>query len=150
MGWIGNAFAAMLGFVPVYFATGLLDRHYNIRSDVTAVLWMAGISATLATFIVVNGRGGELVLGKPHFAMLALAATIGSLANFFLFKSLSQSPNPGLTVAIVHTDALLTFLLAVPLAMLLPNYFTRPEIRVQDIIGVLAVMVGITLITIRK
>lgn len=150
MNWLGNALAAMLGFVPVYFASGFLERNYSIKSDVTAALWMAGISASIATVIVFQGRASELVLGKPHFVLLAMGATIGAMANLFLFKSLSQSPNPGLTVAIVHMDALITFLVAIPLAMLLPQYFTKSEVRMQDLIGILAVMFGMTLITIRK
>jgi len=150
MGWIGNAFAAMLGFVPIYFATGLLERNYSIRSDVTAVYWMAGIAVSIASLIVVNGRAAELVPAKPHIVMLLLGATIGAMANTFLFRSLAQSPNPGLTVTIVHLDALVTFLLAVPIALLLPAYFNRPEIRLQDIFGVLLAVVGVALITIRK
>lgn len=150
MNWIANAFVAMVGMTPIFFATGIMERQYHIRSDVTAILWGGGIAATIAGWIVMNGRGSELVLGKPHLVILGLAVTIGALANICLFKSFAASPNPGLTVAIVDSNAVLALLLAAPLAALLPKYFVSYELRVQDIVGVVSVIVGISLISIRR
>jgi hypothetical protein len=115
----------MVVMIPLFFAVGMLERRFGLKSDIAAVLWMVGTGLGIFLWILMQGRWGEFSFQAPHVLMLVAGAVLGTITNVCLFRSFASAPNPGLTVAIVNSNAILALLIGTPLAMLLPHYFDR-------------------------
>ncbi len=148
MHWLTCAILATLGISPVMILTGVAQRNFGIASDVTAALWMGGVTLGIIGWIVTNGRGSELITLSPMLVSIFIfSLVVGAAANILLFQALVSAPNPGLVLGVLNTNALLAFLLAPLLAYVLPQFFPSWEFAWQHGIGIVMVVTGLGLIT---
>ena len=150
MNWTLSALLAAIGIAPIALITSVAQRHYNIQPDVTAALWLTTVGFGICGWLVTNGRGSELVaISGMWGVILAFSITIGVAANIFLFQSIAAAPNPGLALGIFNANALFAFLFAPVLATLLPRFFPNWEFSWQQGGGVVLVIIGLGLISVK-
>jgi len=145
--WFSKAFVGMLLISPLMLVTGVAERNFGIRSEVTALLWMQGVSVGLIACLVQQGRGHEILAVSPMwFAILLYATIAGGPGNVLAFQALVIAPNPGLVSSILNGTALVAFILAPALALLSPTLFPPWQFSWREAFGVVLMFAGAGLI----
>lgn len=151
MHWFTAALLAMIGIAPVFLLTGVAQQHFGVPSAVTAILWFGSASIGMIGWLVISGNGSEIAVVSNVRILIVLAGiTIGATSNILLFYSMTVAPNPGLTAAVLNVNALVAFLAAPVLAVLVPQFFPEWQFSWTDIFGILLVVTGLGIISVNN
>jgi hypothetical protein len=145
MDWLMKAFLAMVLFIPAFLVIPFFLKNFGVRPEATLVY--SSLGTILGVIVWLGGREelSMLALSGPTIVII-LFGFIGTAANIFFVQALASAPNPGLALAIVSSNTMPTFLMALALAALLPQYFESAAFNLRHAIGIVTVMIGIILI----
>jgi len=146
--WFTQSIVGLVFLTPAWLAIPFFEKNYGVPGNVFMVWYFLGCSIIVAAFGVPTWSA--LVPSVPLVvALLLIGLTIGGIANMALFTAVTNAPNPGLPVAIANVASVTTFLLAGLLAQLAPAYFAQVRVDLQSFAGIVLVIVGAALISIR-
>ncbi|MBI2217664.1 MAG: hypothetical protein HYU51_10235 [Candidatus Rokubacteria bacterium] len=149
MSWLWFSLVAATTLVPVFLSIPYFARNFHVRPDVFTSWYFGGVSIGVALWIALSEGAAALVPGGPRLllGMLAVGVTFGAVANSSLFRAVAVAPNPGLPPVFLYSAAsLAVFLASAALAHRLPRYFSAVSRDLDQLLGILLVMVGLFLI----
>jgi len=147
--WVAQSFIALFCLIPAWLAIGFFDRNFKVSSDVFLFWYMLGIIIALACF---KGFSGETI-GLPWKmagAILIIGLTVGAIANIMIFRAVAGAPNPGLALSIANAANVGVFLAAFALSLWAPSYFNSAKFDSWSFLGVMLVVVGVSIVVIRR
>ena len=95
--WFAKSILATVSIVPAFIAIPFMKFRYGVDPLVFLAWYFGATAISIACYLVLSGRGAELVPPVPVLvAILLIGVVFGALANGALFQAIGLAPNPGL------------------------------------------------------
>jgi hypothetical protein len=148
MSWLAQSALAIVFLTPAWLAMPFFSKNYGVSGSVFAVWYFVGVTISIATFGV-QPRSALVPSVSVLLALVAVGFVIGGIANNLIFSAVVAAPNPGLPLAVANITTLTTFLLAIVLSRLLPEYFKPVQADLKSLIGATLIIIGAAFIAAR-
>lgn len=149
MDWYLKSIVAMLLMTPFMILANAFGRMGN-KPEAMMLYWFVATFIGIGFWMVHTGQVKDLVPNKQLVLLFLIGIACGAVSNILLIKAIVEASNPGLPVAIVGTNSLVIFLVTPLLALFVPKYFQHVRFDWISLFGILLVVGGIFLITIRR
>ena len=146
MTWFLKALIAAILLIITPFMTSVLEKKYQIPSEVTLFWWTIGIGVGVGFWTVFKGYGSIMLSVRPILVAGGAAIVFGTLAHILLYQAYANSPNPGVPMAIIAGNAILAVLLTKLFSKYLPQYFSHLEFSWPHLIGAILIISGVVVI----
>ncbi len=142
--WLSQSFIAVILLTPPWLAMPFFSKNFGVSGSVFAVWYFLGAALSIG---LVQGS----VAFKPSVGVIAgivaIGIVFGGVANSTLFSAVNAAPNPGIPIAISTVSSLTTFIAAVALFRLMPEYFAPAALDWKSFAGAILIIAGATLIS---
>lgn len=135
MNWFLLGLLAMIGFTVTFLLVRKI-ADLGLKSEVFLFYYFA--IAAIVMLVYAGSKHFDLTLTRSLFILLLICAVFGALANVFLVKAISTSPNPGYALAVSGIHILL-----VAVASL---FLFHSEFTLVKGIGTILAVIGIILL----
>lgn len=146
LGWAGRAILGTLFIIPSWIAIDFFKRNFGVSPEIFLVWYFFGTilstGAVLSLQRVSLVRSGIVLIA----IIIGLGLTMGRLANVLLFTAAAKVPNPGLAVAISSTASAVIIFFSFVLWRVFPDYFSRPQLDLDHLWGVILIIIGMYLV----
>ncbi len=149
MSWIGKSVIALFCFVPIMIGIPFFERHFKVHPQVNAVWYFAATAVGIFGASVFSGmtRVQDFGFRWSVAAVALIGLVLGTALNGLVFQAASEAPSPALPFAVVNSATAVTFLVALVLAKVLPEYFTAPDFSARHFAGILLTAAGVILLS---
>ena len=145
--WFAKSIMATVSIVPAFIAIPFMKFRYGVDPLVFLAWYFGATAISIACYLVLSGRGAELVPPVPVLvAILLIGVVFGALANGALFQAIGLAPNPGLPPVMYATSSMLVFFLSVALAGSFPNLFKPVVADLGRVGGIALILIGLYLL----
>ena len=152
LGWFGKSVIAAILFIIPFLSVGFFNRNFGLKPE--AILVWYGIGLAFGCFgwtLALNTiQLNELSFNWPLFVAAIIGAMFSALPNILLYQALVTAPNPGLPMAIINVSTVLTFFAALVLAKLLPQWFSVAKFDWIHFSGIVFVVAGVVLLSLKR
>ena len=135
MGWFIYAIIAMVA-LTINFLLIKKILNLGIRSEIV-LIYIFGISAIIILIYSVSTKA-SINISRYVFLFILLAAIFAIIGNFFLFKSMGISPNPGYALAVSGVHILLVAIASI--------FIFKSDFSLVKGVGVILAVIGIILL----
>jgi len=149
MDWYMKSVVAMLLMTPFFILANAFGRLGN-KPEAMMFYWFVATFIGIGFWMVYTGQVKDLVPNKQLMILFAIGIACGAVGNILIVQAIVESSNPGLPVAIVGTNSLVIFMLTPLLAVVAPKYFQHIRFDWISLLGILLVVGGIFLISIKR
>ena len=145
--WFAKSILATICIVPSFIAIPFIKFRYGVDPLVFLAWYFAATAVSIVLYLLLSGRGGEIVPPAPVLiAILLIGAIFGALANGALFQAIGLAPNPGLPPVMYATSSMIVFFLSVALASSFPALFKPVVADLDRVAGIVLILTGLFLL----
>ena len=156
LSWIWKSIIAMLLIVPLVLLAGFFRSNYGVKSEGVLFAWVAGVAVgiiCLSEFGVAGLNAKNLY--QPFWPLVCIffiGMISGTFANVFLIMAMFDPavPNPAIPYAIFGINPAVAYLLTLGAALIFPQFFKGIEFRITDLLGVVLMVAGMTVLIYRR
>ena len=145
--WFAKSILATICIVPSFIAIPFIKFRYGVDPLVFLAWYFAATAVSIVVYLLLSGRGGEIVLpALVVITILLIGAIFGALANGALFQAIGLAPNPGLPPVMYATSSMIVFFLSVALASSFPALFKPVVADLGRVAGIVLILTGLFLL----
>lgn len=152
LGWFGRSAIAAALFIVPFLSVNFFVRNFHLRPEIILVWYFVGLAlgtlSLLFSFKMVSWQ--ELSPTIPLLTVAFFGFIFGSLPNILLYQAIPAAPNPGLPMAIINVATVITFLAAIGLAKVLPQWFEAAKFDWVHLGGIILTALGVALLSLRR
>ena len=150
MNWFAKSVLAMLFFIPAVMAVPFFLKNFQIRPELTMLWWIVGAAIGIYSWLLFSGKHTFGIPQPAELFIVVLGIVFSAAANILLAQAVSTAPNPGIPIAVVGVNSLVVYLIANPLARVLPRNFTAVEYDPVTIVGIGLIVTGLGIIAAKQ